>query len=77
MSTTCNHDHTSKHPTPEEMPKVARWNGRRYIVCSHRVGNDYCGALIDVTDLDVVKVNTCCGIESNHIGLSGIDALVV
>lgn len=38
-------------------------NGRRYTVCAHTVGDSYCGALIDVTDSEVV---ICCGNERNH-----------
>jgi len=39
-------------------------NGRRYTVCAHEVRPGVqCGALIDVTDTEVV---ICCGNESKH-----------
>jgi hypothetical protein len=50
-------------------------NGRYYMVCGEKcydvdgeeLKGAYCGALIDVTDMPVVRVAECqCGIESNH-----------
>lgn len=48
---------------------------RYYMVCAEKcydvdgeeLKGAYCGALVDVTDMKVVRVAECqCGIESNH-----------
>ena len=36
---------------------------RRYTICSHRMGREYCGQLIDVTDGSIVF---CCGDAERH-----------
>ena len=46
-------------------------DGRRYTICTHKVGvSGYCGHLIDVTHLP--QVVRCCGNESEHDTTNGL-----
>jgi hypothetical protein len=65
--TKCNGSHEFNGKRDTGIWDVYEMNGRRYTVCAHRVGDTYCGALIDVTDGPVV---ICCGDEQNHRDVS-------
>ncbi|HEY8768001.1 MAG TPA: hypothetical protein VIP09_12205 [Dehalococcoidia bacterium] len=68
--TICSQDHTSYRMTGSAVPNIVRIGDRNYTACCHVVGRESCGALIDVTDsLDAVRVNTCCGVEANHVAI--------
>jgi len=63
--TTCKGRHEKNGKVGAGVWDVYIINGRRYTVCAHQVGDGYCGALIDVTNLEQITV--CCGIKANHI----------
>jgi hypothetical protein len=52
-------------------------DGHRYIACNVQVGHTFCGELIDVTGMDITpETDIDCGNPANHVGPTGIDAIV-
>ncbi len=62
--TDCSGKHEFNHSRGMDMWTERRINGRRYTTCAHQVGNNYCGELIDVTDLPQAVI--CCGDDTKH-----------
>jgi hypothetical protein len=60
--TDCGKGHMPEAITPDTLPLTI--HGKRYTVCTHKVGHTYCGALVNVTT--DMGIHRCCGKASNH-----------